>query len=118
VPALGAFEVGAKLIDPRHAPAELRGDQGEMPGPSDHRVCRVGVALPDARACVQMDVGDDTDLVNVRYTGLTKPLQVHAATRIRRIRKLAIKALELDADAMTCSKEHTPSAVTRYLRNI
>jgi hypothetical protein len=36
--------------------------------------------------------------VNVHYTGLTQPLQVHAATRIRRIRKLAIKALELDAE--------------------
>ncbi|TDW19450.1 hypothetical protein [Kribbella kalugense] len=36
--------------------------------------------------------------VNIHYAGLTKPLQVHAATRIRRIRKLAIKALELDAE--------------------
>lgn len=36
--------------------------------------------------------------VDVHYTGLTAPLQVHAATRIRRVRKLAIKALELDAE--------------------
>lgn len=37
-------------------------------------------------------------VVDVHYTGLTASLHVHAATRIRRIRKLAIKALELDPE--------------------
>jgi hypothetical protein len=36
--------------------------------------------------------------VQVHYTGATETLHVHAATRIRRIRKLAIKALGLDAE--------------------
>lgn len=36
--------------------------------------------------------------VHVHYTGLTEPLRVHAATRIRRVRRMAIKALGLDAE--------------------
>jgi hypothetical protein len=36
--------------------------------------------------------------VNVTYLGDTVPIHVHAATRLRRVRKLAIEALCLDAE--------------------
>ncbi|WP_134122316.1 hypothetical protein [Kribbella kalugense] len=88
VPAADGLEVGAKLVGLCYAPTELRGDQGEMPGPSDHRVCRVGLALTDAGPWVQVDVGDDTDLAISAYLvelGVTGRVEGDATSEAGRV---------------------------------